>query len=81
MNSPGDPFRIELKKHRVIKDANGAVLEVPVDVYAVELIAKDEKKGVWPETYGSKSELQAFLRGVRAGASMCGFIIFEPEVP
>lgn len=39
----------------------------PIAVYTIELYDDD---GVWEETYGSRAEVDAFLRGVKAASSM-----------
>jgi hypothetical protein len=50
----------------------------PIATYHVTLTGE---RGVWTERY-TRSELDAFLRGVRAGADVFGGkYINEPEIP
>lgn len=54
-------------------------LDPPINVLHVELSKGD---GCWPETLSDESHLKAFLRGVSAGASLSGgMMFFPPELP
>lgn len=46
------------------------VLTDPV-IY-VFTVSIENKNSVWMETFGSRSELEAYLRGLQSMASMCG---------
>jgi len=51
-----------------------------IRVYCVELTA--DKAGAWRETFGSREALEAFIRGLQAGASMVAKKhIRRPEMP
>jgi len=63
--------KINVTRHRV-------ELDPPIEVFNVELT---KKGGCWMETWGSKDQLQAFLKGIEAGLGIVGFIIFWPEIP
>ena len=39
-----------------------------IEIYEVRV---EDEKSEWPETFGSKEALTAFIHGVKAGASMC----------
>lgn len=57
-------------------------LDPSVMVFNVILENKgDGVRGVWSETWGTKGELHAFLRGVRAGCNMAGGHLQEPQIP
>ncbi len=48
----------------------------PVTNFGVDLIispeVQGEKAGAWSESFGSKSELKAFMKGLRAAAALIG---------
>ena len=50
----------------------------PVDIFSAEIT---NETGIWKERYGSENEMRAFLRGVQAGAQMCGHVVYPPPVP
>jgi len=64
-------MRVTVQRRKVKRDP-------PVDIFTAVL---KNKSGTWPETYGSKAEMKAFLRGVQASASLCGFSVHPPPVP
>lgn len=41
-----------------------------IEIYHVEL---SHETGIWTETFGSKEQLEAFLKGLRAASGMVGF--------
>lgn len=41
-----------------------------IEIYHVEL---SHETGRWTETFGSKEQLDAFMKGLRASAGMIGF--------
>lgn len=43
-----------------------------IEIYHVELSHKD---GIWTETFGSKEQLNAFMRGLEAASGMVGFTL------
>lgn len=64
-------MKIEVKWRRV--QVKGVV--VPISVIAV---AVETEKAVWDESFANGPELSAFIRGVRAAASMYGS--FDVEI-
>lgn len=58
-------IRIEVKK---------AGDDPPIDIYHVELSVPS---GIWTETFGSKEQLKAFMRGLEAASGMTGFKLVE----
>ena len=49
----------------------GTDTEPPIRIYEVELTHKDTpQKGCWCETFGSHEQLEAYITGIVAGASM-----------
>jgi hypothetical protein len=66
-----DPFKIEITKTTSKTDP-------PIDLLELSLQNDD---GEWRETFGSASEKELFLRGVRACAGMLGrHILADPVV-
>ena len=51
-----------MEHHHEVVDCKGVLYGVVVET----------DNSAWPEVYGSKAEVDAFIRGVRAGASMHG---------
>lgn len=49
-----------------------------ITIYHVVLENQDD---IWEETYGSREQLDAFLRGLRATCSLFGIHLAELEVP
>lgn len=48
------------------------------DIYQVQL---DTATGTWDHTAGSEHDLNSFLQGVKAGASLGGVFLTLPELP
>lgn len=42
----------------------------PIQIYHVEL---SHGNGIWTETFGSKEQLDAFMKGLQAASGMAGF--------
>lgn len=65
------PFEIIVKSKKTGDDP-------PLEYYHVTL---KNKLGIWTETMGSRQDLVKFLRGVEAGAGMCGHLAIWCELP
>ncbi len=52
--------------------------EPPICIFPIEL---DTPTSTWSEVFGSRRELEIFLLGVRAGASLAGGRFDSPEIP
>ncbi len=55
------------------------VLSPPVEVFSLEITALG---GSWPESFGTRAELDTFVRGLKAGAALFAKIhLLLPEMP
>ncbi len=66
---PEDPIVVDVVIFNVRIEEKGSIHQ-PAKVYTIDV---NRKKTIWTETYGSEAEKNAFIRGVEAAASMCGF--------
>ena len=67
--------------HKVEK-VGEVYLDPPITIFNVVLENQGGgTRGVWCETWGTRGELHAFLRGVRAGCEMSEKRFQEPELP
>jgi hypothetical protein len=64
------PFHLKTTRHRVAIDVDGRLLAVPTDVWEIVTESKAALPGVWPESFGSRAEAVAFLRGIKVACAM-----------
>jgi hypothetical protein len=86
-------MKVEIKKHEIrtvhTQDDEGQplviTLETPGEIYVVTLVNPpegDKVGGTWDETFGSRSEVERFMRGVQAGRAMSGQMMpLNYEIP
>jgi len=52
-------------------------LDPPIEVFNVEV---SDEQGLWKESLGSKELLEAFVKGIKAGASLGGCRVEMEEI-
>lgn len=77
-------MKVDIRKRGVCRATDGAWLDPAIEVFEVELHTDPSEgtvPGVWRETFGSRQEVERFMRGVEAGRAMSGHAGLQYEIP
>jgi hypothetical protein len=71
-------FEVVIQRRKVVKDKDNNELDTMFSIFEVEL---SQLNAGWSDSFGSREDLELYLRGVRAAASMCGVYVTVPPIP